>query len=320
MLLLFNLSGEHPRLPEEEVKAVLKGEGVEYSVFFRDEGERILILDVSSEDYAFVNRLSLTRKAGLVASLSSDLKQVADEVFEVIGGAGSFAVRCSEKDIRMDLGQLLSGKGLVVDLDNPKREVYCMNVGGRLFSCINLALERDFGDRVPKKRPFFHPTSLHPKTARLLVNLARVKPGDVVLDPFCGTCGILIEAGLMGLQARGFDVDRRMVAGCRRNLEFYDLEGEVDEGDALELDDMKVDAIVSDLPYGRSSYLTDRNLDSFYRRFMDNAIELVRMDGHIVCVLPMELDIDVKGLTLLDRFEIYIHKSLTRRVYVFRRV
>ncbi|OYT55005.1 MAG: hypothetical protein B6U72_00680 [Candidatus Altiarchaeales archaeon ex4484_2] len=320
MLLLFSLSGEHPRLPEAEVKAVLEGEGLEYSVFFRDEEERILVLDVKSGDHVFVNRLSLTRKAGIVASLSSDLEQVSDEVFEVIRGSGSFAVRCSEKDIREDLGQLLAGRGLVVDLDNPEREVYCINVGGRLFSCINLALDRDFRDRIPKRRPFFHPTSLHPKTARLLVNLARVKGGDAVLDPFCGTGGILIEAGLMGLQVRGFDVDGMMVAGCQRNLGFYGLEGEVDERNALELDNMEVDAIVSDLPYGRSSYLTDRNLDSFYRRFMNKSSELVRKEGYIVCVLPMDLDVDIKNLALLDRFEIYIHKSLTRRVYVFRRV
>ncbi len=320
MLLLFGLSGEHPSLPEAEVKAVLEGEGLEYSVFYRNEGERILVLDVSSEDHAFVNRLSLTSKVGMVASLSSELKQVADEVFKLIRDASSFAIRCSIKYIRLDLGRLLAAKGLVVDLDNPEKEIYCVKVGDRLFSCVNLALERDFGDRVPKKRPFFHPTSLHPKTARLLVNLARVKPGDRVLDPFCGTCGILIEAGLMGLGVRGFDVDEGMVSGCRRNLEHYGVRGDVDEGDALDLDELKVDAIVSDLPYGRSSYLTDRNLDSFYLRFMDKASKLVRGDGHIVCVLPMELDIDVSGLKLLDRFEIYIHKSLTRRVYVLRRV
>ncbi len=320
MLLLFSLSGEHPCLPEAEVKAVLEGECLEYSVFFRDEKKRILVLDVESGHHVFVNRLSLTRKAGLVASLSSDLEQASGEVFDVIRDAVSFAVRCSEKDIRVELGQLLARKGLVVDLNNPDKEVYCVKAGNRLFSCIRLALDRDFRSRVPKKRPFFHPTTLHPKTARLLVNLARVKAGDILLDPFCGTGGILIEAGLMGLQVRGFDVDGGMVSGCVRNFRFYGLKGEIGEGNAFELDDMEVDAIVSDLPYGRSSYMTDRNLDSFYRRFMNKAPGFLKDGGYMVCVLPRDFDVDVEDLALLDRFEIYIHKSLTRRVYVFRRI
>ncbi len=41
-------------------------------------------------------------------------------------------------------------------------------------------------------RPFSLPISLHPKLARALVNLARVPMGGVLLDPFCGTGGILL--------------------------------------------------------------------------------------------------------------------------------
>ncbi len=38
---------------------------------------------------------------------------------------------------------------------------------------------------------------LPPKLARMMVNLARVHEGDILLDPFCGTGTVLMEAGLV---------------------------------------------------------------------------------------------------------------------------
>ncbi len=44
---------------------------------------------------------------------------------------------------------------------------------------------------------------MSPKLARCMVNLTGVKENDLVLDPFCGTGGILIEAGIMGARVIG---------------------------------------------------------------------------------------------------------------------
>src|SRR5207245_1715269 len=54
-------------------------------------------------------------------------------------------------------------------------------------------------------RPFSLPISLHPKFARALVNLARVPMAGTVLDPFCGTGGVLLEAAELGLRGVGID-------------------------------------------------------------------------------------------------------------------
>jgi len=49
-----------------------------------------------------------------------------------------------------------------------------------------------------------------------MVNLSGAR--REVLDPFCGTGGVLIEAGLIGLEVYGFDIQQSMVEGCKEIL------------------------------------------------------------------------------------------------------
>ena len=61
---------------------------------------------------------------------------------------------------------------------------------------------------------------LPPKLAQILINLCgSLKPGAVVLDPFCGTGVLLQEALLMGYFAYGTDISERMIEYSNRNLE-----------------------------------------------------------------------------------------------------
>ena len=106
-------------------------------------------------------------------------------------------------------------------------------------------------------RPFFSPISLHPKLARALVNLSSIKKGETLLDPFCGTGGIIIEAGLIGAKILGSDIEKKMIEGCKKTLEFYRIkEYELfcsDIGDIHKFVKNSVDAVVTDLPYGKST-------------------------------------------------------------------
>jgi len=47
--------------------------------------------------------------------------------------------------------------------------------------------------------------------ARSLVNLTQARASERLLDPFAGTCGILIEACLIGIESVGVEVQTRMV-------------------------------------------------------------------------------------------------------------
>ena len=86
---------------------------------------------------------------------------------------------------------------------------------------------RGFAAREPRRRPFRRSVALAPRKARCLVNLSGVQAGQTLLDPFCGTGSIPIEAALMGVRTVAADVDPVVVAGAARNFAALSL-GEID--------------------------------------------------------------------------------------------
>lgn len=74
---------------------------------------------------------------------------------------------------------------------------------------------------------------LPPKLAQILVNLAaRDSENLKVFDPFCGSGGILVEAGLLGHEILGSDLDPRMVEFSQKNLEEFKFEADLFVQDA----------------------------------------------------------------------------------------
>jgi len=98
---------------------------------------------------------------------------------------------------------------------------------------------------------------LPPKLARLMVNLATQGNSGTLLDPFCGTGTILMEAALVGCSVIGSDCNERAVTGTHHNLSWltahYQLSStkyQVLMSDATHLSNQlgKVDFIVTE-PY-----------------------------------------------------------------------
>jgi tRNA (guanine10-N2)-dimethyltransferase len=141
----------------------------------------------------------------------------------------------------------------------------------------------------------FSPVSMHPKVARALVNLARAPPGGLVYDPFCGTGGLLLEAGLVDARVLGSDIDPRMVKGTERNLDHFGVKTHTvfacDVGDAprelaARLPVPTVDAIVTDMPYGRSATTKSEKPDSLYARAFAVFGRVLKRGGRAVVGLP----------------------------------
>jgi tRNA (guanine10-N2)-dimethyltransferase len=178
----------------------------------------------------------------------------------------------------------------------------------------------------PHKRPFFHPGCMSPKLARCMVNLARVKEGDMVLDPFCGTGGILIEAGLIGCKVVGCDIDWKMKKGTATNLDYVgitDYKTHVVDVRELEMYE-EVDAVVTDPPYGISTTTCGEGASGIFSEFLQSIEHSMKKDALLVMASPHTLDIDSLlndvGFILLERYEIKMHRSLTRIISVIAKI
>jgi len=184
----------------------------------------------------------------------------------------------------------------------------------------------DFGKRAVKNRPFFSPISLHPVLARTVVNLSRVGHGGVILDPFCGTGGILMEASLLGLSAVGADRDSEMLRGAEMNLRHFDAEALLLNSDVGALPDIlrehgitMVDGIATDLPYGRASTTFGEDKSELYLRAFETFKAVLKPGGYAAVVLPGALP-GIDGLRLVSFYSLRVHRSLTRHFTVYRRL
>ncbi len=308
MTFLYLLAGENLELAEAELSGLLKSQSI-----CRDISRNGRLAETPAEPVQ-LKRLALTHE---VSRKITEFEKTKDFKKEY-APEESFAVRTENltnekkdtKSTEEEIGKILKSKYNCVDLENPNTVVkdYIIEekvILGEMVEDINRGI---FKKRKNQNRPFSSPVSLDPKLARTLVNLSGVKPGEHLLDPFCGTGGILIEAGLCGIDVAGTDIDQEMVKGCRKNLEEYgiinhDIRQESAEK-APEAFDKDFDAIVTDLPYGRSS----RKTEDIVEKFMNS---IKTYDCRKVIMWNKD--------TLNGRnpdFSIDVHSSLTRYIYI----
>lgn len=216
------------------------------------------------------------------------------------------------------LGDVLVDRGLDVDLEDPDHTLVALFSETAALGWLEVASRRDFAARRPTDKPFFQPGSMDPADARALANIAGADPGVRILDPMCGTGGVLVEAGLAGAEVVGVDAQSKMAAGARENLAHY-LDGgfEVVRGDAtrLPLADGGCDAAVLDVPYGRQSKIESDSLETLVG---DALAEVRRVCDRAVLVgdRPWDDAAGAAGWAVASRFDRRVHASLTRRVHV----
>jgi tRNA (guanine10-N2)-dimethyltransferase len=211
-----------------------------------------------------------------------------------------------------------------VRLTDPDTDLYAFIVGGEVWwgRLVRRLKPVDFAPRDVGSRPFSRSIGIPARAARCLVNLSGVTSGQHLLDPFCGTGSILIEAAMLGANVYGSDIGWPLVGGTVRNLAHFGLEGRVERLDATRLDEWgrSFDAIVTDVPYGRSASLHGLSHRTLYGGFLEAAASALRPGGRVVVMAPKDaLPLPVRGLRLLASFDEYVHGSLTRTVSVLAR-
>ncbi len=322
-MIAFRLSGEHRDLPLEEIKALYEASETDFEVAERS--GRLLLVE-KDIDSRTLSRLAFAREYYRVERVA-DLESL-DRVLLALDlkKAESFRVRClgfeNNAAEEKRAGEVIfESSGLAVDLEEPDAAVHLIKLNERVAVSLDKRELGGFGARDPNDRPFSHPLALKPKLARAMLNLARLREGDSVLDPFCGSGSILIEAGLMGMKAFGTDKDREMLWGCRENLGYYGADAMLEEGDATDIALEELDAVVTDPPYARASKMFDKGLDQLYSEFMGSAYRALKPGGFLVLSVPHDATLACArvGFGRVSEHSLYVHKSLTRRIVVLRK-
>ncbi|MEM1520952.1 MAG: DNA methyltransferase [Candidatus Korarchaeum sp.] len=341
MEVAFLLSGEHLEIPKEEVKATLEALGAPYSTV--REMVSCLILDMKlSGDLIkdLSRRLAFTRSFGRILTIihASEFPRALSGLeppnltgrFRVsstrIGGCCGH-IRRHEVESKLGEWILKVNEGAKVDLRNPDIEVIAVLTSDHIVVYLKEGeVDRSmFKVKEVAARPYVHPASMRPTLARAMVNLARTRRGDEVLDPFLGVGGIALEILSVGAKLIGVDIEEKIVIQANNNIISYGfLDGyRLYVGDALKLElTEKVDRIVTDPPYGRMSGSRSYTPKELAKEFVHKIPEYLKSGGWFTISVPSDFlsprDFEKVGIYIVNWFDLREHKSLTRRIWVGR--
>jgi tRNA (guanine10-N2)-dimethyltransferase len=342
--LFFLLSGEHETLPTSEVKAILEAEGYDFKLSEKLDQTLKIETDPNCVE-AIRRRAAFTRlcvlelfsceaeTSKIVKAMCSlglnDLLEDGEGFVVRIKRVKNHSAKADVMALERKLGELILNEKTKakVNLKNPDKTFVGILTDGKFVFGVKLAeiLPKPFVERRPKKKPFFHPSAMHAKLARCMVNLAKPKTGELLLDPFCGTGSTLIEAALIGCRALGLDIQRRMVKGSLRNLAHFNIKTEgVIVADAKNPPIKKIDCVVTDPPYGTSATTLKRTTKQIVEEVLTAVKDMLNKGRRVCIAAPKTLNIGNVGIALgykhLDSHFVYVHRSLTREIAIFEKV
>lgn len=325
-------SGEHAELARREVAGAVEALGGRLGEISHASVDGLLAVVVPTEATLaqLADRLALARRTLIALTGPGTALDTARRegragrraAFRRLGRPGS----SPDAEVRAAGEAYVLGGG-AIDLGRPEQRYWLGRTadGGDLLLREVAAVERArTALRALPQLPFRRPVALAPRLARAAVNLAAVRPGDRVLDPFLGTGALLAEAALLGARVYGLDADPAMVRGALRNFAHLGVEAVAfAEGDArtVAIPDAPVtfDAIVTDPPYGRSSASVGAGPSQLVPEVLDHWQAAVRPGGTVVVLSPGGPPSMGPPWAEEFRVAVRVHRSLTREFRRYRR-
>ncbi|MCX6678112.1 MAG: THUMP domain-containing protein [Methanothrix sp.] len=327
----FELSGEHETLPRSEALALVEIFSTRFcEIAFLDQ---CLIVEAEDLDVQLLGcRLAMTH--GIIEVLAvcdANLEALAKSVSQLALPRLRYLVRARRiKDakpaadaVEREVGRILFQRGYRADLKRPEMVLRAVITTERIVLGREAARtdRSSFEARRPHLKPFFHPGVLMPRMARSLINLTQIRAGEMLLDPFAGTCGILIEACLIGIQGLGIEVQTRLVKGALCNLHTLDCSLLLGDAKRLPLQNSSIDAAVLDTPYGRSAKILAKSKESLLQESLSELFRVIKRGRRMVIVADSSLEVLLAsaGFDILQKHTDRVHGSLTRQIFLCRR-
>ncbi|MGI0140109.1 MAG: TRM11 family SAM-dependent methyltransferase [Thermoplasmata archaeon] len=325
------LSGEAPPLARAELEAVVAALGGTIPDRPATPLESPTLVDLPDERAVLemMRRLSLARRCfrplGTLSEIDATLEAAAR------GGVGAaFRVRGHPTggDVNpaiRSLARRWTSAGGKIDLEEPSLRYWIDTEPSgheRLLVELGTVDRRAVAARRISRLPFRRPVGLDPRLARAAANLAGAAPGRSIVDPFVGTGALVAEAALLGASVVGIDRDPEMIRGAARNLEHVGRSAErLVAGDAeavaQEFRDRTFDALLTDVPYGRSSGTGGEEIERLLARALPPWADLVRPGGRVVIVCAGGPDPIAEPWRRLTSIPVRQHRSLTREFRVY---
>ncbi|PNX50522.1 MAG: hypothetical protein BV458_13060 [Thermoplasmata archaeon M9B2D] len=329
------VSGENLQLARAELDALVKLCPFNIEITWLG---RVAKLQAASNPTEFLlDRAALVKRAGILMGEFSHEESIIEGIIDDswkdnVLPSDRFSVRtiCIESEynqkervkIEKELGaHIQSITGAKVELRSPNSNILVIILAGRFLVCksIESKLRHLLREREPGKKPFFHPSMMNSILARTMCNLAGVRPGNTVLDPFCGGGGILCEAAYIGALVIGIDKNWRLLEGARRNLSAINSKYSVIQADALHLPVQTVDHIVTDPPYGRSSSTRGTESRELLDSLLRKAPSILQSSGENLCVcassdMGLSEMIRDAGFRIGHEIKMIVHSGLVREI------
>ncbi|MBO3799842.1 MAG: hypothetical protein FGF52_02140 [Candidatus Brockarchaeota archaeon] len=330
------VSGEHDELPYAEIEGAFEAESVPrnllkpFTQVCRFEAplepvlrafKRLAFSHFLCEEVCILGKDASTSEVISLVKKRFLKESVAFRVRRVRGSISPQEAVNLERKLNIEA----KNAGLLVDLENPRNNIEVIASDGFLLVGRKICLSdrRRVFSRSGGVKPFFHPSSLKVELARVMLNLARVREGSIVLDPFSGTGTILIEANELRTIPLGLEIDPAMAYSSIRNYRWFGA-FEVCQllGDARHMPLRRVDAIVTDPPYGRRASTHGLESSRVYEGFIEESSRILRDEGWIVFLSPSKMPVEdflaSKGFKIMETYFIEVHTSLTRKLLVAR--
>jgi tRNA G10 N-methylase Trm11 len=213
------------------------------------------------------------------------------------------------------LEPLLSTFGGAVNLLSPDCKIYVFDGlgSGRKVLARRIASGPQVYKIAPRTRICVTNTPLCPIASFSLCNVAGVRPNYRILDPFAGSCAILLAAAMIepSCQTVGIDiahdghVDRDNIREDFRSRDLVEPVALI-QGDSSNVQvrswarhavgNEPFDLIITDPPYGiRESKLAMTPIDELFKslsRDRASGTPLLKRGGKLVCFLPCQADED----------------------------
>jgi len=326
---LLELGGENIDLGKYEALELFKFK--KYSPKLEIDNGRIIIISTTKKiEKTLINRLSMTKRISniIFTSTKNKIQSILSELENINLGDKSFAIRqigannLNSRKTAILIGEKISKKNKT-ELNNPDITVLFYQNNGFYISLCNKNWDTGYKKCLRhhiSHRPYFSPISIHPRIARAMVNLSNCNEKEPLIDPFCGTGGILIEAADMGLEVTGIDLKEKMVEYSKGNLKHYGFKGNLINSDFGEITNQSFSSIVCDPPYGIASTTGGENIKDLMERSLDVFQRKLNRGQRLVIAVSNPDIIKHPNLKLLNKFEWYIHKSLTRNIIVLEKI